>query len=271
MTPPYAKLLCAKNGGSPSVGPITCVAGDVLQFSPQSSVGIGLYDYRFPAGAYPDGWPLPSGWVLAANGDIFFTDTSSLPPAITVPSVWGECLPVLTVNANQPSSNPNLVDATMMFESLSPLLGLYDTALGETAQADPVKTGGVGQLQKTLRVLEAIGATTRAVVDMNNANVVIPVAAIVSLKARNLSADRTATFPANPVDGALVFVRTDATTNGSTGHACVMTPGGGGQTVDGGSSVALKSAGSGTGRVGAVFEFSLAENDWGLAGYFGGN
>jgi hypothetical protein len=140
------------NGGAPQTGAIVVLPGDSVQFGAVAP-GALSFDVRIRAGQAPDSWPVPAGWTLAGNGDIFWAGSDiTLSPAITWPAIayWGDVFPILTVNGSA-----DLVDATMIIQMFS-TIGLRDMGWQKYKQ-NSFKSWTEDQ-QKNLRVYDALFA-----------------------------------------------------------------------------------------------------------------
>jgi uncharacterized membrane protein len=151
-TSPYAKLLVSVNGGAPTSGGITVVAGDTIQLSAESTVGWTQQRYEIWSGM--DLFPLtcPAGWSTDGTTGVFYYSTSSTPPAFTVPAGWGKLL--LRLRVNNGADNTTLCDDSTALQVLSPT-GLYDIAWGETSQFSAGEKW-IAAWRDDLRLFEAV-------------------------------------------------------------------------------------------------------------------
>jgi hypothetical protein len=164
-TPPYAKVLVALNGVPVGSGGITVSGGDVVQLSPESTVGWRLQ--RWEITDAPPGFSAPAGWNVASDGS--FYSTAVQPPTFTIPSVgsttWGKYAVRLRVNGNplllddagirNPAYQSTLTDESTMLSLLSSA-GVEGIALGEDRQFD-TRRGWLGALMRMARTLAASG------------------------------------------------------------------------------------------------------------------
>lgn len=256
------QLLMKKNGGVATVGPISLVAGDVLQPVLDSSAGVETWQVDMYS--VPDNLPLPAGWTLSVKG--FYTwsgPASSNPPAVTWPATgsdnlacFGEVLWQLTINGAAQASDTAM--ATEAFVGA----GFWDIAYQEFGQIFSVKKW-VNQYQRTIRILEfLLGAWSPVVTGAGT-----------STYSKELT-DTTAgsfnrTFPASPKDGQRQRYK-DATKKWGTNNLNVV--GNSGQKVENpaalgtyvaaGTPVALAVNGSSV-----DWEWSAAVSTWLVVGY----
>jgi hypothetical protein len=165
QTPPYAKVLVAKNGAPVGSGGLTVAAGDVIQLSAEMTAG--WRSQRWELTDTPPGFAMPSGWLAATGGG--FYSIAPTPPPFTMPAVagttWGKYAVRLRVNGNPLLLNPDgsrstsfrstLTDEGTIL-SLPSTGGLRGVALGENLQFDPQRAW-LGPLMADMRVLEAGG------------------------------------------------------------------------------------------------------------------
>ena len=116
-TPPYARALVSKNGGTAVAGTITALTTDSLQLSPESTVG--WQKCRWLLTFDSPGFTAPAGWILDTDGSITgviggywyaASGGSYNPPAFT-PSPWGKWVWKLLVNgAVDGAATQSLID-----------------------------------------------------------------------------------------------------------------------------------------------------------------
>jgi len=162
-SPPYAKVQISVNGATPVVGGTTVSSGDSIQFSGVSTVGWN--QQRWELFSYPEGWSVPSGWTLDSDGVIF---SSAVRPAAfalpsTGPTAWGKWLIRLRVNGgvSNRSASDRYVDESAGVRVFSPVIGLDETAAGESNQFDAVQSW-VGAHKRNLRQIDAAVTTIGA-------------------------------------------------------------------------------------------------------------
>ena len=129
-TPPYAKIVASKNGGTFASGVFTLTPGDTLQLKGESTAGWQFQ--RWEIYAHPAGFSAPSGWTYdAPTGVIYSTDTQ--PAVITAPAInlWGKYLFRLVVNGGLRDgvAVQELTDDTGTAASMVSAAGLRDLAV----------------------------------------------------------------------------------------------------------------------------------------------
>lgn len=177
-TAPYAKTLTAINGGAPTAGFRTPVAGaSTVQLSGESISG--WQQAHWTLFGYPREYATPAGWTLG-SGEIYYDGIT--PPLITLPAAattWGRWLVRLIVNGgvkNGQAGHPDVTDETAGWEVLSPNLGLREIAAGEGTQVDAQRAwtdaaqrnahsledgGGNGQGYKAVKTANATVTTVQ--------------------------------------------------------------------------------------------------------------
>lgn len=155
--PPYASVLCAVNGGTPTAGPqVVTSTSAALQFSAVSTANwqTGLWElYDQPPGYSP-----PSGWTLDPGGSIYYwaTGVNPNPPPVTLQQ-WGKLPCRLTVDGGiDPTGLLNagrMIDTSSVITMASPVTGLWDMFVGEGSQIGLFRKW-VGDYKRNLRAIE---------------------------------------------------------------------------------------------------------------------
>lgn len=159
-TPPYARALVSKNGGTAVAGTITALTTDSLQLSPESTVG--WQKCRWLLTFDSPGFTAPAGWILDTDGSITgviggywyaASGGSYNPPAFT-PSPWGKWVWKLLVNgAVDGAATQSLIDLAGGAKVLSPN-GLTVVAPFEQGQFSGNGTLWTPELSKEIRAAD---------------------------------------------------------------------------------------------------------------------
>lgn len=163
-TPPYAKVLVSIAGGAPTSGFLTVAAGNNIQLSMQSSVGV--QQVRWEIYDYPVGFSVPSGWAQDSVGVLY--STALTPPAFSIPAQgvnnWGKFPIRLRLNGNplqfnsagqqNQGFNQNLEDTSTILSFLD-VNGVEGVGFGESIQGDILRSWG-GAIMRALRKLAAL-------------------------------------------------------------------------------------------------------------------
>jgi hypothetical protein len=163
---PYAKILVAVNGGTPTAGTQVVQAGDSIQLVPESTQGWAGAPAIYEIFDYPEGWDPPAGWTVDAIGVYVWTAGNIVglqPNAFTMPDTtavttaqqWGKFKFRLTVAGGV---GPNTMDETAGVEIISPVCGLHDMAYLEGPEFGGQKRGAIGPHKENLRFIEDLVA-----------------------------------------------------------------------------------------------------------------
>lgn len=151
-----ATLQYRVNNGALHTDSIAVASGDVISQTAASFAG--WQSARWEIVAYPPNWSVPSGFTADVSSGYYYylsnTGPSGVtPPDITIPDPatrWGKWTFRLTVTA----SSGTVVSADVSVETVSPVLGLHDLAVGEGSQFGGTRKW-VGDQQDNARTLDA--------------------------------------------------------------------------------------------------------------------
>jgi hypothetical protein len=146
------------NGGAPSSGDVTAVAGDVIQMTAASKSGWRSATWRIYD--FPPELTVPSGWTTDADGS-FYKLGAADPDTFTIPATpsWGPYALKLTVDEGA----GEVTDPSTIVTVVSPTLGLKGVARGEGATRGGTRKRWVGSLMTDLR---ALSTSVAALVDL---------------------------------------------------------------------------------------------------------
>jgi hypothetical protein len=165
-TPPYAAARASINGGGNQTGAIVASFSQTVQLSGENTSFWSTQ--RWTIYEYPDGFACPSGWTEAADGTYFSTSVSPQSFTLGGAAFWGKYLIELKVNNGDPGTSglppEQLVDKTLVIETLSPGLGLHGIAWGETNQFD-ARRKWAGQLHENMKLIDDAGGGGGGVTD----------------------------------------------------------------------------------------------------------